>query len=228
MARPDWLAKVRSSSGISSPKRPRSAAGSTSARPAGRWRTIGTASSERQPSAESSVQVRVPGHLPRGRGPRASCVRRPPGRRGDETRRMCSARSRSVSAGSPPAVARTRKQSSSRVVLHDRAAVGAGEPYGAADDAAQHLVGVQAGADRVADLPQHLELVHLAASSLLAGLEGLRSARPAAATIAACAANALQQARLARARTGRPGCATPTARPTTSPPSSIGADIRVR
>ena len=58
------------------------------------------------------------------------------------------------------------------VVLHDRAAVRTGEPYGAADDAAQHLVEVQRGADRVADLPQHLELVHLGRQLLAPGAEG--------------------------------------------------------
>ena len=47
------------------------------------------------------------------------------------------------------------------VELHDRAAVGAGHPHGVLYDAAEHLVQVEAGGDRVADLAEGLELGHL-------------------------------------------------------------------
>jgi hypothetical protein len=48
------------------------------------------------------------------------------------------------------------------VELHDRAAVGPGEAHRVGDDQVEDLVGVQAGADRLADLAQGLELGDLA------------------------------------------------------------------
>ena len=47
------------------------------------------------------------------------------------------------------------------VVLHDRAAVGAGQLDGVRGDGGQHLVQVEGRADRLADLAERLELVHL-------------------------------------------------------------------
>ena len=48
------------------------------------------------------------------------------------------------------------------VVLHDRATVGAGQPHGVGHDPAEHLVGVEARADGLAQLAQCLELLDLA------------------------------------------------------------------
>ena len=58
------------------------------------------------------------------------------------------------------------------VVLHDRAAVGAGEANRVGDDPLQDLVEVQAGADGVADLAQSLELRDLVGELDAARLEG--------------------------------------------------------
>ena len=48
------------------------------------------------------------------------------------------------------------------VVLHDRSAVGSGEPHGVADDLVQDLVEVEARADGLANLPERLQLRDLA------------------------------------------------------------------
>ena len=209
MARPDWLAKVRSSSGVSSPKSPGVRRRIPAPPTSWSWRTSGTASRERQPSASSRSRCSSRATAPRSGT--SSVVRSAAARPTSvETRRMCSARSRSVSAGSPPAVARTRKQSVLGVVLHDRAAVRAGEPYGAADDAAQHLVEVQRRADRVADLPQHLELVHLGRQLLARWRRGPRRARPAVRRWRP-AQRRRSACRPHPRRRGGPRCATPTA-----------------
>ena len=57
------------------------------------------------------------------------------------------------------------------VVLHDRSAVGFGEPYGVADDPVQNLVEVEARADRLAHLPERLQLRDLACQLLPPGVE---------------------------------------------------------
>ncbi len=73
------------------------------------------------------------------------------------------------------------KASRSLVVLHDRAAVGLADAHGVGDDAAEHLVGVEAGADRLAQVAQRLELLDLAGELGAPGLQRASSARPAAA-----------------------------------------------
>ncbi len=57
------------------------------------------------------------------------------------------------------------------VVLHDRSAVGFGEPYGVADDPVENLVEVEARADRLADLPERFQLRDLAFQLLPPGVE---------------------------------------------------------
>ena len=86
---------------------------------------------------------------------------------------MVISRSRFRSSWPLPCAALTEKASVLLVVLHDRAAVGAGEPDRVADDAVQHRVGVEARAHRVAHLSQCLELVHLAGQLGAASLERL-------------------------------------------------------
>ena len=57
------------------------------------------------------------------------------------------------------------------VVLHDRSAVGSGEPHGVADDAVQNFVEVEARADGLAHLTQSLQLGDLACQLGAPGLE---------------------------------------------------------
>ena len=79
---------------------------------------------------------------------------------------------RSISSWLLPWVARTEKLCFVRDVLHDRAAVGAGQPDGVRDDGLEHLVEVEAGADDLADLAQRLELDDLGGELTAARLEG--------------------------------------------------------
>ena len=57
------------------------------------------------------------------------------------------------------------------VVLHDRSAVGSGEPHGVADDLVQDLVEVEARADGLAHLTESLQLRDLACQLGAPGLE---------------------------------------------------------
>ena len=57
------------------------------------------------------------------------------------------------------------------VVLHDRSAVGSGEPHCVADDPVQDLVEVEARADRLANLPERFQLRDLACQLGPSGLE---------------------------------------------------------
>ena len=170
MASPDWLANVRSSSGVSASKPPLDRFLITRAPTSRSRRTSGTASSERQPSSCSTSRCSSRGTVPEvGDLERGALRRRASDRRGG-TRDAQVAQpggQRLGAAGGRP----HPEAVLGRVVLHDRAAVGAGEPYGAAHDLGEDLLEVQARADRVADLAQHLELGDLAGELLAAGAQ---------------------------------------------------------
>ena len=137
--------------------------------------------------------------------------------------RMRSAWSLSITARLGPVGARGRGSSRSALrVLHHRAAVGVGELHGVLDDRLQHLVEVEAGADRLADLAQRLELVHLAGQLLRPVLaEPARGRR--------CGARSRPGRRMCRGspwlgrRTGPPRCATATS---LRPPGHRGSSGR--
>ena len=121
---------------------------------------------------------------------------------------------------------RTRKQRSLLGVLHDRAAVGPRELDGVLGDGRQHLVDVEARADRLADLAQGLELLHLRgqlaprASSSWTSLTVLTA-------IAAWAANA-ETIVLSLSSNGPTSLRHRLSAPTTSPSRTMGAPITVR
>ena len=111
MASPDWLANVRTSSGVSASKPPLDFFLITRAPTSRSRRTNGTASSERQPSSSSTSRCSSRGTVPRSV---ISSVVRSDAERptGEVERAMRRSRSRAVSASVPPAVARTWKLSS--------------------------------------------------------------------------------------------------------------------
>ena len=164
MASADWPANVSSSSTCRGRRSPCSGAGSP-----GRRRSCRRAASEPRAPSASRRGTRYPdaGRAPclPGRAPRASVWSVAARPTSVDSRSIVMARSCFSSSGLLPSGGADVKRIGGLVVLHDRSAVGSGEPHGVADDLVQDLVEVEARADRVADLPQRLQLRDLAASS---------------------------------------------------------------
>ena len=137
------------------------------------------------------------------------------------------ARSWSSRARLLPKAARTWKESLRLVVLHDRAAVGPGQPHGVADDPVQHLVEVEARADGLADLAECLQLRDLAGQLGAPWTRGRASGRPGAAR-SPPGRRTPPAARVSRSSKGATSVRHTESTPTTSSSRIIGAESSVR
>ena len=219
MASADWLANVSSSSITSGGKLPVPRRRITSTPIISSPRSIGTASTERQPSRNrmsrngSSSTVRKVGNLERLVGERGPTHQ---GRFPVDRDRPQLLQQRGTAAERAADVERVARL----VVLQDRSAVGAqgdvaeaevGQPHRVADDAFEDLVEVEARADRLVHLAERLELRDLVRQLGASWTPARASGRPGA-TRSRPARRTPRGVRARDRRRVRRRCATSTAR----------------